>query len=767
MRFSFRFLVIATAALLAAACSKDPAGDPETPPSGDSVLKASPAEFDFTAEGGSQTIVIEASAQWKISGAEWCYALVSAGVKGSTTTKIYAEPYNGSSDRSAVLHLTSTGMADVEITVRQAGLQADPTVVVAQPDAWDGKRRGETVYQLLVYSFADSDGDGTGDFRGIIDKMDYIADLGAAAIWLSPIHPSDSYHGYDVTDYMAVNPKFGSEADFKALVDEAHARGIKIYLDYVINHTGKGHPWYIDAYSSTDSEHRDWYMFSNDPDNEVRSGKFPMLGTNPSSINGAWVDVPVTSGADEAVRYKFSLDWSNASAPTITVTETDEPVSATNTDTSVERYLYYGDGVNTRFHAKGDNKYELVVDYLSSWGFLIRTSASSWENNTKWGAPSKSAKLTLGVPFTLNSSTAADILFSDMETWKVYSACYTEWMPDINYGAIASFRESGPYKAVVESVKKWIDMGIDGLRLDMAKHIYANPDNSDNPTFWSGFYEDVNDYFLSSGHTEDIYMVAEVYSGTSQVLNYTNCNLSCFNFDFWGWDGQSGLSYAVKNSRGRYIASDLLDMQKRLTSRNSDYLDATILANHDMNRTAEAFSGNVDRCRMAGVILQTLTGRPYIYYGEELAYRGTKNNGDEFVRAPMAWGDSYTTRYADKNWPSTATVAEMEGNPESILNAYRTFCNLRNIYPALTEKGSMSVCSAIYEGQGTKLDAIGAWYREAEGQRLLVLHNVGASTLSFDIPDEPESAVAVMGTVKREGSTVTMPKCSSVVFKLK
>ncbi|MBQ8652403.1 MAG: hypothetical protein IJ477_03700, partial [Alistipes sp.] len=76
-----------------------------------------------------------------------------------------------------------------------------PEFLVAQPDQWDGKTRGEMIYEVLVYAFADSDGDGMGDFNGVTQKMDYIASLGAGAIWLSPIHPADSYHGYDVTDY--------------------------------------------------------------------------------------------------------------------------------------------------------------------------------------------------------------------------------------------------------------------------------------------------------------------------------------------------------------------------------------------------------------------------------------------------------------------------------------------------------------------------------------------------------------------------------------
>ena len=95
--------------------------------------------------------------------------------------------------------------------------------VVAQPDAWDNRKRADISYQLLVYSFADGNGDKVGDLPGLTRRLDYIDALGASAVWLSPIHPAASYHGYDVLDYEAVNPAFGTDADLRAFIDAAHA----------------------------------------------------------------------------------------------------------------------------------------------------------------------------------------------------------------------------------------------------------------------------------------------------------------------------------------------------------------------------------------------------------------------------------------------------------------------------------------------------------------------------------------------------------------
>ena len=99
-------------------------------------------------------------------------------------------------------------------------------------------------YEIFVRSFNDSNGDGIGDFNGITQKLDYLQELGINALWLMPIHPSPSYHGYDVLNYYAVNPQYGTMDDFKNLLNEAHARDIKIIIDFVPNHTSSQHPFF-------------------------------------------------------------------------------------------------------------------------------------------------------------------------------------------------------------------------------------------------------------------------------------------------------------------------------------------------------------------------------------------------------------------------------------------------------------------------------------------------------------------------------------------
>jgi alpha-glucosidase len=126
--------------------------------------------------------------------------------------------------------------------------------------------RDGTIYHIYLRSFADSNGDGLGDLPGLIDRLDYLNgtrdSLGIDAIWLSPCFPSpDKDFGYDVADFTAIDPRYGTLADFDRLIAEAHRRGIRILLDLVYNHTSDQHPWFLDSRSSRASRHRDWYVW--------------------------------------------------------------------------------------------------------------------------------------------------------------------------------------------------------------------------------------------------------------------------------------------------------------------------------------------------------------------------------------------------------------------------------------------------------------------------------------------------------------------------
>lgn len=123
--------------------------------------------------------------------------------------------------------------------------------------------KSRVFYQVFIRSFADSNGDGIGDLKGLISKLDYLKNLGITGIWLSPVHPSPSYHKYDVVDYYSIDKEFGTLNDFRQLVNEAHRRNISVLLDLVINHTSEYHPWFLEALKSKDSPYRNYYVWRN------------------------------------------------------------------------------------------------------------------------------------------------------------------------------------------------------------------------------------------------------------------------------------------------------------------------------------------------------------------------------------------------------------------------------------------------------------------------------------------------------------------------
>ena len=187
----------------------------------------------------------------------------------------------------------------------------------AIPVSADGPKRAATylwwqrgiIYQVYPRSFMDSNGDGVGDLRGLISRLDYLRGLGVDAVWLSPIFPSPMKDfGYDVSDYTGIHPLFGTLEDFDLLIREAHAQKIKLVLDFVPNHTSDQHPWFIESRSSRDNPKRDWYIWRD-----------PALGGGPpnnwlSNFGGsAWEYDPKTEQYyyHAFLREQPDLNWRN------------------------------------------------------------------------------------------------------------------------------------------------------------------------------------------------------------------------------------------------------------------------------------------------------------------------------------------------------------------------------------------------------------------------------------------------------------------------
>lgn len=178
---------------------------------------------------------------------------------------------SNSSDQNPIVYYNSPGRYDVTLTIKKEdGRTSTKTfhqfirVTNGEVSWWNDA----VFYEIFVRSFKDSNGDGIGDFQGIIEELDYLNDgdpntsddLGITGIWLMPIQQSPSYHGYDVTDYWTVESDYGTNEDFKEFITEAHSRGIRVIIDYVMNHTSVEHPWFV-ASSNPVSKTRDRYVW--------------------------------------------------------------------------------------------------------------------------------------------------------------------------------------------------------------------------------------------------------------------------------------------------------------------------------------------------------------------------------------------------------------------------------------------------------------------------------------------------------------------------
>jgi alpha-glucosidase len=170
--------------------------------------------------------------------------------------------------------------------------------------------KSAVVYQIYPRSFADTDGDGVGDLEGIRHRLDHLAWLGVDALWLSPVYRSPmADFGYDISDFCAIDPLFGSLDDFDHLLADAHSLGMKLILDWVPNHTSDQHPWFVDSRSARDSPKRDWYVWRD----QLPGGKPPNNWVASFAPEPTWTHDPAT---DQSYLHLFlpgqpDLNWGN------------------------------------------------------------------------------------------------------------------------------------------------------------------------------------------------------------------------------------------------------------------------------------------------------------------------------------------------------------------------------------------------------------------------------------------------------------------------
>ena len=737
-----RIPILPLVAALFLAVSCDPT---EQNPVVTDTLTVNPASLEFEAEDASVKLAyVTTEKDWTATPSDsWIHLEKTSGTgKGTLAVKVDA---NLGEDRTGSISVKGSNTATIAVSQKGRNI----VTIVASPDSFDGTKRSSTTYQLLIYSFADSDGDGIGDFKGIQSKLDYLDVLGVTALWLSPAHPSDSYHAYDVTDYYAVNPLYGTEQDFKNLIDAAHAKGIKIYMDYVLNHSGKGNAWFQQALADPSSPYRDYYFFSTNPSKDYSS--FPMLkGTTYKA--GEWKQA--TSGS-----------------PKLTITKTDEAVTNGTAEWNLWTWQDGGEGKVVKFTAKGDGTYYLVMDINGKWGMLVR-KYMNWDAGSKFGA-SGNGTITEGKAMDLVGD-GGDMSFTGNGRYKIeltnvatetlyYMGCFSDWMPDLNYGDPATAETNPTFLDLAGSADKWIKLGVDGLRLDAVKHICGGIESfshASNQTLLKKWYDHCNATYKAAGHSDNIFMVAEEWDNHGTEKNYYKSLTSCFEFDY----GYLLRDCLKSGNAGSFVSSVSAYVSDHAAVR-SDAVTSFFLSNHDQNRFASEIGKNVDKEKQAAAMLLSGPGKPFVYQGEELGYWGTKDGGDEYVRTPMLWDKAgkdcakkgVNNKVDNAMLTSAISVEAQNADANSILNVYKTWSRLRNTYPALAE-GTMTAAPG-------NSGAIAAWYMTSGSQKLLVIHNTSTSEKSVKVTDDVSKPVALLGSATLDHDTLTLAGNSSVVFK--
>lgn len=515
------------------------------------------------------------------------------------------------------------------------------------------------IYQIYPRSYMDSNGDGIGDLPGVLQKLDYLQWLGVDAIWFSPTFPSPMKDfGYDVADYTGVHPDYGSLADMERLIAEARARGIRVILDLVPNHTSDQHPWFLESRSSRDNPKRDWYIW-----------KDPAPGGKPPNNWRCFFGKPRADGS---------------------------------------------------------------VDF------------SAWEY--------------------------------DAHTGQYYMHSFLKEQPDLNY------RNPEVITAIQQAIAFWFERGIAGFRVDVIDYMIKDAqfrDNPPNPDYQPGF-----------GNPRDA--VLHIYSKSQpEVQEVVRAFREVFD-DFTTPDNERVLigevdynvlpEYLIERYSSDGVTNDeqhlpfnfqLITLPWRARAINA-YVDAYdaalpafawpnwVLGNHDMPRLAS----RIWQPRVAAVLLLTLRGTPFIYYGDELGMENVnippEKQKDPFginvpgfgrdpERTPMQWDSSPNAGFstAAETWLPVAenyasvNVAVQQADPRSILTLYRRLLHLRRETPALH--------SGRYYSFDRVPDDCFVYMRQYNDQRLIVALNMSQQEQTMTFYGFDRGNVLLSTHLDREG----------------
>ncbi|WP_428654323.1 alpha-amylase family glycosyl hydrolase [Runella sp.] len=302
-----------------------------------------------------------------------------------------------------------------------------------------------------------------------------------------------------------------------------------------------------------------------------------------------------------------------------------------------------------------------------------------------------------------------------------YYGLFWKGMPDLNcdYPPVR--------QAIYEIGRYWLQMGVDGFRLDAARHIYPEWEEYKNYDFWVEFRTEMQKA------NPNVYLVGEVWSSAEKIAPYFQGLTANFNFDL----SLAIQKVTVEEQDTIQLAATLAKNRAIFYQTNPRFIDAIMLTNHDQTRIGSVLDSSLNRLKVAANLLLTLPGQPYMYYGEEIGMLGIKP--DEFVREPFLWDyrqkDRRRARWMKPKYSKSKNVTPLAGqvnDPTSLFNHYKQLIALRKSHPALAD----------IHGDIVPLDndnkRIVAFIRKSNGQSVWVIHNLSGETVNFNTVDLPK-----------------------------
>lgn len=324
-----------------------------------------------------------------------------------------------------------------------------------------------------------------------------------------------------------------------------------------------------------------------------------------------------------------------------------------------------------------------------------------------------------------------------------YEAWFDYIMPDLNWESDALKEE---FKKIADF---WIDLGVDGFRMDAAMHFEENEVDF-NTEILNWFYT----YCLSKN--PDFYMVSEVWSDKSTIANYyASLTPSMFNFSVCGAEGPIIKAARSGKSASKFVDA-MIDYQNTYSAKNPDFIDAPFLSNHDQVRVANSMPGNTNSLKMAAGLLLTMNGSPFVYYGEEIGMRSTGQK-DENKRLPMVWsktdlsGMTNGPSNSDKEFESVKSgVDEQEKDPNSLLNFYKRALRIRNENPELA-RGTIEKINSLCSGSQAAIT------KNYEGSVIGIVYNTSLEeAISVDLTGTALEGMNIRGYLSTTGAEVTI-----------